>query len=242
MNPDTHRYVVVEVHDVCASRLRSAKAILHQLDVVGARPRVLLVIPAEISTPDGELVDLLRRELAAGSEIVLHGFDHQATGRFHGRPHDVLRARWFAPRDAEFLELDQREARRRLEEGRSRLAACGLSVPGFCAPGWLEPAWLPALLGELGFDYDIGMSVLRDLRRGASRRLPWVGEVGVGGVHGALVALGGSASRLGRVDAPLKVFFHARPEVASADRRVLTILERELHARRAVCYSSILAS
>lgn len=237
MEPDTR--VIVEVHDVSASRAEGVAAILTGLDRIGARPRVLLVVPAGLSD-SSELVRLLTEEVAGGSEIVMHGFDHRARGRFAGRPLDVLRARLFSPADAEFLALDRDEAKRRLLEGRAQLARLGLDVEGFCAPGWLEPPWLPRLLRELDFRYDVGMSVLRDLRRGTSRRLPWVGEVGAGRAHEALVALGGAAAKLVAGQAPLKVFFHARHE-ATVDARVLTILERELRRRRSVCYSTLLA-
>ncbi len=236
MKHDTH--VIVEVHDVSAARTAGVAAVLERLDRIGARPRVLLVVPAGLSE-SGELVRLLMAERAAGSEVVLHGFEHRASGRFAGRPLDVLRASLFSPDDAEFLSLDRDEARRRLLEGRALLARLGLDVEGFCAPGWLEPPWLPRLLRELDFRYDVGMSVLRDLRRGTRRRLPWVGEVGAGGAHGALVALGGAAARLVGGDAPLKVFFHARRE-ATIDGRILTILERELRHRRPVSYSTVL--
>ncbi len=222
------------------------KTILQRLDEIGAKPRVLLVVPVGLSGADARarhLIDLMRAEQETGSEIVLHGFDHRVAGRLRGKAVDVLRARLFARDDAEFLAIDRDEARQRLVSGRSILAAAGLRVSGFCAPGWLEPPWLPALLAELGFQYDVGMSVIRDLRRGTRSRLPWSGEIGAGPVQETLVGIGGTAYRwLGARQPALKVFLHARESQSTPAERVLRILERELRARRPVTYRGLLDS
>lgn len=238
------RYLIVEVHDIEPSRLAQVRAILNRLDQIGARPLTLLVIPAGLasSNPRGtELIDLLAREQASGSEVVLHGYNHSVAGSFHGRPWDVLRARLFAPGVAEFLSIDRDEARRRLEAGRRILADAGLTVSGFCAPGWLEATWLPALLAELGFRYDVGMSVLRDLTQGTRRWLPWVGEIGAGPMHEALISFGGTAClQLGARQPGLKVFMHTTEIHGSAKDRIFRILERELYKRRPITYGSLL--
>jgi predicted deacetylase len=238
------RHLIVEVHDVTPARLAVVRSLVDRLDQIGARPLTLLVVPAGIAAGDAgsdELVALLLREQAAGSEIVLHGYTHRVAGGFRGRPLDVLRAALFAPGDAEFLSIDRAEARHRLEAGRRILAAAGLAVSGFCAPGWLEAPWLPAVLAELGFGYDAGMSVLRDLKRGTRLRLPWIGEVGAGPVQEALVGLGGRASRrVGARQPGLKLFMHTSPGGAAARDRVLNFLARELRVRRPTTYGSLL--
>jgi predicted deacetylase len=220
------------------------RVILQRLDEIAARPRVLLVVPAGLGGADAQahdLVDLLKAEQEIGSEIVLHGFDHRVSGSLRGRPADVMRARLFAPHDAEFLAIDQAEARRRLDSGRSILAGAGLPAAGFCAPGWLEPRWLPALLADLGFEYDIGMSVLRDLRRGTRIRLPWTGEIGAGPIQETLVGIGGTAYRwFGARRLALKVFLHASESWSSSRERILRILEGELRARRPITYRGLL--
>ncbi len=195
-------------------------------------------MPARLSEPDA--VELVSSEVSAGSEIVLHGYDHRVAGPLRGSRVDILRGHLFAGRDAEFLSIDATEARRRLALGRSALDRLGISVEGFCAPSWLEPAWLPSLLAELGFRFDVGMSVLRDLRGGPDRRLAWAGEIGQDGMHQRLVALGAAAwNAAGRAGRPLKVFFHPGASNLVVRERVLTIVQRELGRRPAGTYRQL---
>ncbi len=58
------------------------------------------------------------------------------------------------------------KAQPRLEAGRRIRADARLTVSGFCTPGWLKATSLPALFAELGFRYDVGMSVLHHLTQG----------------------------------------------------------------------------
>lgn len=126
-----------------------------------------------------ELVQLLRVEVAAGSELVLHGYTHRTAGPFSGGPAARVRARWFAPQDAEFLSLSPEEAESRLRAGLEELAACGLKAAGFCAPAWLAPPWTVDLLRRLGFRYHVTMGSVHDSpqtgacpRRGSARWVP----------------------------------------------------------------------
>ncbi|HEX5396787.1 MAG TPA: DUF2334 domain-containing protein, partial [Candidatus Limnocylindria bacterium] len=80
--------LVVSVHDVAPSTLPDVQWLLERLDALGVRPRALNVIPREADNGDirdcPALVALLRREAAAGSEIVLHGYSHRAAGPLRG--------------------------------------------------------------------------------------------------------------------------------------------------------------
>lgn len=101
--------VVVSVHDVAPPDLEGLRALLRALDGIGARPRVLKVVPHFAHRwslgEDPALVQLLREEVAIGGELVLHGYTHRTEGPLRGSPTSRLRAQWFAARDPEFLSV-----------------------------------------------------------------------------------------------------------------------------------------
>ena len=162
------RRVLVSVHDVAPAWVEEVRWLLQELDAIGARPRSLLVIPFHHGRDDlrrcPELVELLREEVARGSEIVLHGCTHARACRWRGDPLTVARAALFAREVAEFVSLEWQEQRARLIAGREILAACGLETTGFCPPGWLHTAQPPDLLRELGFTYLVEMLFLLDVQ------------------------------------------------------------------------------
>ncbi len=236
--------VVVSLHDCAPPHLDGLRALLRALDGFGASPRVLKVVPNYAGSwplrESAELVQLLHLEVAAGSELVLHGYTHRTAGRLEGGPAARVRARWFAPRDAEFLSLPPEEAESRLRAGLEELAACGLKAAGFCAPAWLAAPWTVDLLRRLGFRYHVTMGCVHDLATGRRVPTPWFGAVGTGGVHELLVHAGGFAGAwLSRTGYPVvKAFFHPqRPETWGPQ---LARLRRALRGRRCVTYSALL--
>jgi len=236
--------VVVSLHDCAPPHLDGLRALLRALDGLGAFPRVLKVVPNYAGSrrlrESPELVQLLRVEVAAGSELVLHGYTHRTAGPFSGGPAARVRARWFAPQDAEFLSLSPEEAESRLRAGLEELAACGLKAAGFCAPAWLAPPWTVDLLRRLGFRYHVTMGSVHDLATDRRVPTPWFGAVGAGGVHELLVHLGGFAGAwLSRTGYPVvKAFFHPqRPETWGPQ---LARLRRALRGRRCVTYAGLL--
>lgn len=238
--------LVVAIHDVAPTTLPDVRWLLSALDGLGVRPRVLLAIPDEAGAGDlraaPELVDLLRSEADAGSEIVQHGCLHRVTGNLRGPVLSRARARLFAARDAEFLSLDRAGTIERLVRGRTILGDIGLEVQGFCAPAWLADGGLGPVLGQLGYRYDLGMYRVTDLTRGRRRWLPAIGYLGAGGVQERLVGLGGLASMAAlRLTRAGQVFLH--PQGASGSRdcaRVLHTLERLQGERGLVTYRELL--
>lgn len=236
--------VVVSVHDVAPPHVDALRALLRALDALGATVRVLKVVPNFGGRwpvrESGELVALLRAEVGRGSEVVVHGYTHRTAGPLRGPWSARLRARGFAPHDAEFLSVPPEEAERRLREGLEELAACGLRATGFCAPGWLEPPWLADLLRGAGFRYRVTMGAVDDLVTGRRVRTPWFGSVGAGGAHELLVHLGGLAGAwLGRTRYPVvKAFFH--PQNPHTWQPQLKRLRRALRHRRPSTYRALL--
>jgi len=208
--------LVVAIHDVDLAALAEVRWLLARLDQATVRPRVLLVVPARGGVelrPDSELMDLLRGEEGAGSEIVVHGYTHRAEGPILGSGLAALRGRLFAPADAEFLTVSREEGRQRLVRGREVLESAGLRVSGFCAPGWLAPGWIDATAREAGYGYVIGMVRISDLLRGRSRYVPGFGYMGADTFQERLVSVGGAVSvslnrRLGRQVPHLTAFLH----------------------------------
>ncbi len=244
-SPSTGRQIVVAVHDVCPARASEIAWLLERLDALGARPRVLKVIPA---SPDGALldhpafVDLLRAEAAAGSEIIQHGYTHRALGSLRGPLLTRARGWLFARHDAELLSLDQDTLGERIAAGRRVLRAAGLEVQGFCAPGWLSPPGLPNVLRQLGFRYFVGMSALIRLDSDRRRWLPWFGYVGADPFQERLVGLGGRLFLAVGARAPaVKVFLHPRQAPTSgACRASLDRLARLLRGRQPTTYADLL--
>ncbi|MGO9180786.1 MAG: DUF2334 domain-containing protein [Candidatus Limnocylindrales bacterium] len=248
-----HR-LVVAVHDVAPTTLDEVRWILGRLDGIGARPRVLKVIPAEDAGPKTssrrqpsrdippEVRELLAREVAAGSEIVLHGYTHRRDGAIRGAWYDRARGQLFARESAEFLCLDAPVMRERLVRGRDRLASAGVSGGGFCAPGWLATAELVPLLAELGFRYDLRYASIRDLRTGRVTFVPAVGYMGADGLQEGLIdAEAGLLMAAQPLLPALRVFLHpVRASTSPACRRTLRLIERLLRTRTPVTYTQLL--
>ena len=249
--PEVPLCVVVAVHDIASPLTGEVCHLLAALDAIGARPRVLKVVPNADGTrdlrDDPALVRVLAAEEAAGSELVLHGYTHRVAGPLHGPWGTCLRARLFTGTAAEFLTLDATQMMERLSAGRQILQSVGVEPRGFCAPCWLAPPELPHLLRQCGFHYYVSMATLWDLGvlgggggRGGRGFLffggagdhPYLGG-GVGG--GLLLAM---ATRVPVV----KVFLHPQcaPD-AQACRRILHVLARLLQERRPVTYGTLLA-
>ncbi len=228
------RRVLVSVHDVAPKYREEIRWLLHQLDAIGARPRSLLVIPFHDGRDDlrrcPELVELLREEVASGSEIVLHGYTHARAGRWRGDPITVARAALFAREVAEFVSLEWQEQRARLLAGREILEELGLPTHGFCPPGWLHTTELPDLLRELGFPYLVEMLFLLDVRLRRRLVTPWMGFMGTNRGHEELAQLGARLLAPWRTRAELvSVFLHPQGAPRSpVCQRVLRELAQEL--------------
>jgi predicted deacetylase len=240
-------WVVVSVHDIASPLTSEVCHLLAALDAIGARPRVLKVVPNADGTrdlrDDPALVRVLAAEVAAGSEVVLHGYTHRVAGPLRGPWSTCLRARLFAGMAAEFLTLDAMQMMERLSTGRQILQSVGVEPRGFCAPGWLAPPELPHLLRQCGFHYYVSMATLWDLGAGRRLRTPWLGYMGAGALQERLVGLGGRALLAMATSAPVvKVFLHPqRARDAQACQRILHVLARLLQERRPLTYGSLLA-
>ena len=165
------RWLVVSVHDVAPPHWERVQRLLAALDSVGVCRRSLLVIPKfqgrwaidQHETFCAALRDLQQR----GDEMVLHGYEHIGVGTPDGLA-DRFRNRWFTDGEGEFLSLDYRSARDRIERGLALTKRTSLDVRGFIPPAWLiSPEGLRAVR-DCGFEYTNSYLTFADLAQGRS--------------------------------------------------------------------------
>ncbi|HEU5332899.1 MAG TPA: DUF2334 domain-containing protein [Actinocrinis sp.] len=252
--------LVVSIHDVAPATLAQTRRWLADLDGFGI-PGVLLAVPGPWrGTPlaaSPELAGLLRDAAAAGHEIALHGWSHEARpgpdggGRALRRWSGGIAARGAA----EFWTLGRDEARTRLEQGLGTLAAAGLSVEGFVPPGYLASPGARAALAASGLRYWTGHFFVHELATGTRMLAPSVSHrpALVDGVvsrapgrpvleRAGQALIGGASRLLPRPGCPLRLALHpddlGRPGLRET---MLRAIERALGAgARATTYSGLL--
>lgn len=215
--------------------------LVDRLDAVQARPRVFKVIPQHLQSSPS-LIAFLQAEQALGSEIVLHGYSHRRHGPWQRPLRRQLRARLFAPADAEFLSLTRAEIESRLTNGRAILEEAGLAVRGFSAPGWLESADVRPALRRLNFRYVVGLTQLVDLATGRRVLTDWVGYMGAGNIQEGFVGLANLLNRVALHAFPLaKVFLHPQRARGSVPvERVLSLVPLLMRERALTTYHRVL--
>ena len=176
------RHLVVSLHDAHPG---SREAIQEQVEALrgwAVGSTSILVVPRFHAEPsinsvpfDGDTafpaaMSELQRD---GHELVLHGFYHQRVGP-HGRTHagNVFWTKFYTNNEAEFLDLPDDEARRRIEDGRQLFGAMDWTCEGFIAPAWLMPRTFPELLKSMGFLYTNTLKSLIPLTTGDISWMP----------------------------------------------------------------------
>ncbi len=231
-NGRRERRLIVSLHDVAPPFEHEIRAQLEALAAMGVHRCVLKVVPNwhgryPLDEAAG-LAELLRAQVAGGSELVLHGYEHRPRGPMRGPALARLRGTLFAADAAEFLTLTASQASRVVVDGVETLARAGLPRPVyFCAPGWLLSAEGAEGLAAAGMRYIISMFSVRDLATGSSRWLPGFGYMGASPAHEAGVQLLNMAVRpvaLARARVA-RVYLHPqRGSRASGMRRTLDVV------------------
>nr|WP_276598816.1 polysaccharide deacetylase family protein [Nannocystis sp. SCPEA4] len=175
--------VHVSIHDVSPAWEAEVDLALQACAAVGIKPGLLVIPNYHGAWPLDEhpaYAARLRGWQAAGHEIFLHGYYHLAdagprspstTGNAAPRG---LRRLWaqkvVSGGEAEFSDVDEAEARRRLDDGEAVLRRAGLQqLDGFIAPAWSMPPWMFALLRERGYRYTEDHLHVYDPKAGARR-------------------------------------------------------------------------
>jgi predicted deacetylase len=146
----------VSLHDVAPDTWPACARLLELVEPFGA-PVTLLVTPhfhgrCRIDE-DPAFVRALRRRVARGDEIALHGYFHLDDGTPPATVGDWFRRRVITASEGEFAAIGAADARRRLADGTRLLARQGLSAKGFVAPAWLLGGGARTALTETSLAY-----------------------------------------------------------------------------------------
>lgn len=224
---------VVELHDVAPPFESQIRAQLDILTAMGIGRCALHVVPSWHGkcplAGSPSLVGLLRQQQEAGSELVLHGLEHQQRGPLRGHALLRLRAGVFARDVAEFLSLTPSDMVRGLLQARDLCEGLGLAAPStFCAPGWLLDPDLAGALVETGIQRIAGMFSVLDLPTSHRYLLPSLGYMGGGAVHESVIGLTNSLVRLALPKlATVQIYLHPQGHIESpAARAVLRTVRR----------------
>ncbi len=177
--------VHVSIHDVSPAWAAEVDGALAACAEVGIKPGLLVIPDYHGAWPLDQHPDYARRVRAlqdAGHEVFLHGYYHKSgvAGRGDAEAAGAAAprglARFWAQRavsagEAEFSDVAEAEARRRLDEGEAMLRRAGLGrVDGFVPPAWSMPAWMLRVLRERGCRYTEDRWSVHDPSAGVSRR------------------------------------------------------------------------
>lgn len=174
--------VHVSIHDVSPAWEGEVDVALAACKEVGITPGLLVIPDYHGAWPLDQHPRYARRLQAlqaAGHEIFLHGYYHlsgvaaRATGG--AAPPRGIRRFWaqraVSAGEAEFSDVAEAEARRRLDEGEAMLRRAGLeTIDGFVPPAWSMPAWMLGVLRERGYRYTEDRWSVHDPTAGVRRR------------------------------------------------------------------------
>lgn len=236
--PSPDRRVIVSLHDAAPPFEDAIRAQLAALAAVGVHRCVLKVVPlwhgAHPIDQAGSFRDLLRAQVDAGSQLVLHGLEHRPHGPLRGTPLTWTRGMLFARGAAEFLSLDSSAAEDALRRGRALFARAGLPEPlAFCAPGWLLNAAGAEAVARAGLRQLIGMFTVTNLTTGRRTRLPGFGYMGGGPAQEAGVRILNGMVRSAALPRArvAKVYLHPQHALGNpAHDRVLASIRRMVAA------------
>jgi predicted deacetylase len=228
--------VHVSIHDVSPRWSAEVEQALELCAQVEARPALLAVPDFHGEHPllgDARFCDRLRGLQAAGHEVYLHGFRHEADAS-PARSGLRDRVRWAVAQsvvsagEAEMACLTEEQGRERVIEGERVLREAGLRLDGYVAPAWAMPGWLLELLAERGVRYTEDHVRVYDPQAGRSRTsvvMNWATRSRARMLSSALWC---------RAARPARAFLPTRIAIHPADMRV-PVVEREV--RRALAWA-----
>ncbi len=158
--------LVVSIHDVSPLTAEPVRDMLADLADWGVARTSLLVIPDHHHrgrfVEDEMFCEWLRALVAAGHEVVAHGYYHQRERRGgEGIAARLVTERYTAG-EGEFFDLPEDEATIRLERAKSEFAVAGLSPTGFIAPAWLLGDEAMRAVRRAGFRYTTRIGQIED--------------------------------------------------------------------------------
>jgi predicted deacetylase len=153
----TDRSLIISLHDVTPAWEAEVRACLTLLDEIGARGVSLLVIPEFRGVAfdrEPAFTAWLHERVAAGDEVVLHGWKHIEQVRPRGFVRSLRRA-VLTRGEGEFLGLSPEQCGTFVGTGLAALAERDFHPRGFIAPAWLIEPMLYPTLRALGLTYTV---------------------------------------------------------------------------------------
>lgn len=161
--------VHVSIHDVSPAWESEFEFALSLCHAAGVKPALLVVPNFHGRAPlldCPKFVERLRTLEKDGHEVLLHGYYHRsgfapladALPQAKGNAAPTGLRRMFAQKvvsasEAEFSDVSEAEARRRIDDGKRVLRDAGLSPVGFVPPAWSMPPWMLDVLRDEGFTF-----------------------------------------------------------------------------------------
>ena len=152
----TARAWSVSVHDVAPATWPDCLRLLEMLAPWSVRVS-LLVVPdfhgRGRSDQDRAFIAALRRRVAGGDEVLLHGFTHRDDAPAPRTLNDWWRRRVITDAEGEMAALNQVDAAARISSGIALLNSAGIAPAGFVAPAWLLGPGARAAVVQSGLAY-----------------------------------------------------------------------------------------
>ena len=238
MSPNERPALCVAIHDVAPATWAECLHLLRAIREVADIPLTWLVVPQyhdnAMHSRSYEL--MLGALLAQGHELALHGYTHRDAAPQRGFLARRFLRTVYTQREGEFADIDQTDARRRIELGLRWFGQRGWPVDGFVAPAWLlgKQAW--TAVAEFPFTYTTTYShfhVLQPARKLFAPALVYAARNRMGRALSPPIA-----SMIARVstEAPLvRVALHPRDAYHPAlVQHAQRLIERLLATREAV--------
>lgn len=150
------RYLVVSLHDVHEGSLSLIQEQVRFCEELGVASLSLLVVPNYHQQGQWNhsqiLVDWLKKRQEKGDEIVLHGYYHQRVNQATSY-RNWFWTQFYTQNEAEFLDLNETEAKQRIDLGLQTFLSEDLLTSGFIAPAWLMSDDTLKTIFKMGFHY-----------------------------------------------------------------------------------------
>ncbi|MHB0776526.1 DUF2334 domain-containing protein [Halomonas sp. WWR20] len=164
------RFLALVLHDVTPATWADYRDFVRDVDAlarqVGPIPLTWLVVPEfhhqHDCRQDSAFRARLDARLAAGDELVLHGYYHCDDAPPPRTPRDVFMRRLYTV-EGEFYALDEAAALTRLDAGIEMFRDHGWPLSGFVAPAWLMSPGTRRALAQRPFRYTSDLQHLYQL-------------------------------------------------------------------------------
>lgn len=155
--PAPSKHLIVSLHDTHPGSWADIADQIRFIESLGIQRCSLLIVP-EFHHEHGnsgwneEHASALRALQSAGCDLVLHGYYHDREGQADTLG-NVFWTRLYTNHEAEFLDLPEADAEKRIQDGLALFKKNDWQPNGFIAPAWLMAPYLTHTLQKLGFRY-----------------------------------------------------------------------------------------